>query len=102
MTVDAITGFLSWTASSTPGLYPVTVRAQNGSSPDALQTFSLQVLPPAPPAPATSAPLTAALAGALGIAGPVRAGRRSKAYTRRISTSNARAPYLPRAPPPSL
>ncbi len=73
MTVDGTTGMVSWTSPATPGFYPVTVRAQNGSSPEALQSFSIQVLPPAPPVPATSAPFIVALAGALAIAGMARA-----------------------------
>jgi len=54
MTVDPTTGILRWTASGAPGNVSITVRALNGSAPDATQTFVLQVAAPPPAVPATS------------------------------------------------
>ena len=75
LTVDGVTGLVSWTANVASGFYPVSVRAQNGASPDAVQSFSLQVVPPATPVPATSSALIVALAAALAGVGGLGARR---------------------------
>jgi hypothetical protein len=84
MGIDAATGIVSWSANVAPGFYPVSVRAQNGASPDAVQSFSLEVVAPAAPVPATSSALIALLAAALAVGGAWRtrgagAGRGAKA-----------------------
>jgi predicted extracellular nuclease len=52
MTFDSGTGLLSWTPAVAPGAYPVTLRADNGVPPAAVQTFTVVVTaPPDPPDP---------------------------------------------------
>ena len=74
--VDGASGSLHWTATAAPGTYPVTVMAQNGSSPDALQSFFLQVTPPLAAVPASSRARILALAAVLGAFGAWRVRRR--------------------------
>ena len=67
MTVDPTTGVLRWIANVAPGNVSVTVRALNGSTPDATQSFVLQIAAPPPAVPATSALTIASLAVALAV-----------------------------------
>ena len=60
MSIEAMTGVISWT-SSAPGSYPVTVRATNGEQPDGTQSFTINVSGTAPII--TSTPVTAASLG---------------------------------------
>jgi hypothetical protein len=48
MTIDQETGLITWTPAA-GGTYPVVVRASNGTSPDATQSFSVTVPSPPPP-----------------------------------------------------
>jgi hypothetical protein len=73
MTVDAATGVLRWVASVAPGNVSITVRATNGSAPDATQSFTLQVAAPPPAVPATSGIAIAILGAAMLVWGAKRA-----------------------------
>jgi hypothetical protein len=84
MTINAATGVVSWAAAAAPGNYAVTVRATNGASPDATQTFTVAVAAAAVPVPALSA--TGGLALAVGLAavgGLALVGRRRRRRGRR-------------------
>jgi hypothetical protein len=73
MTVDAATGVLRWVANVAPGNVSITVRATNGSAPDATQSFTLQVAAPPPAVPATSGIAIAILGAAMLVWGAKRA-----------------------------
>jgi len=75
-TVDATTGVLRWVANVAPGNVAITVRATNGSTPDATQSFVLQVTAPPPAVPATSGIAIALLGAAMLVWGARRATRR--------------------------
>src|SRR6185295_6318632 len=60
MSINTTTGAIAWTP-STGGSFPVTVKAANGVSPDATQSFSITVSSTAPAI--TSTPGTTAVAG---------------------------------------
>jgi len=47
MTVDASTGLVHWPVQVLPGAYSATVRASNGVTPDAVQTWTITVAPSA-------------------------------------------------------
>ena len=76
MTIGATSGLITWTASA-PGAYPVTVRAHNGVSPDATQSFTVEVLS-ARPVPALSPAGAAGMLGLILVAAVLRMRRRGQ------------------------